>query len=33
VSAIDRIREKVVDLKIDKETVAALPSIDIQSRS
>jgi sporulation protein YlmC with PRC-barrel domain len=33
VSAIDRIREKVVHLKIDKEAVAALPSIDIESRA
>lgn len=33
VSAIDRIREKVVHLKIDKDAVAALPSIDIESRA
>jgi sporulation protein YlmC with PRC-barrel domain len=33
VSAIDRIREKVVHLKIDKEAVAALPSLDIESRA
>ena len=30
VSAIDSIREKVVHLNIDKDTVAALPSIDIR---
>ena len=32
VSAIDRIRERVVHLNIDKDAVSALPSVDVRSR-